>query len=93
MIIDRDRTNGGETTGNIETTLNSPPTNLFILTYTSTYANKRPTNVEIIPTTKPTLSVFVIALVKVGIWNIRLNTLKPKPPSPTKESTSNIASG
>ena len=36
IIIDSDSTNGGETTGSIETTLKSPPTNLFIFTYTST---------------------------------------------------------
>ena len=29
MIIDRDSTKGGETTGSIDTTLNRPPANLF----------------------------------------------------------------
>ena len=77
----------------METTLNSPPTNLFILRYTSTYANNSPTIVDRIPTKNPTLSVLVIAVVKVGILNILLNTLNPKPPSPTKESTKRIASG
>ena len=32
MIIDRDRTNGGDTTGSMDTTLKSPPTNLFMRT-------------------------------------------------------------
>ena len=31
IIIERDSTKGGETTGSNETTLNKPPTNLFIL--------------------------------------------------------------
>ena len=32
MIIERLRTNGGETTGSMDTTLNSPPTKRFIRT-------------------------------------------------------------
>ena len=93
MIIERERTNGGDTTGSIDTTLNSPPTKTFILRYTSTYAKRRPTTVEMIPTTKPIFSVLVIALMNVGILNMRLNTEIPNTPSPTNESTSRIARG
>ena len=32
MIIDRLRTNGGDTTGSMDTTLNRPPTKRFIRT-------------------------------------------------------------
>ena len=32
IIIDSDSTNGGDTTGSIDTTLNRPPTNLFMRT-------------------------------------------------------------
>ena len=45
------------------------------------------------PTTKPTLRVFVMARVKVGMAKMRWKMPKLKPPSPTKLSTSNIASG
>ena len=93
IIIERLSTNGGETTGSMDTTLKSPPVNLPMRTYTSTYANSRPTSVDRIPTRKPTFSVFVMAWVKVGIWKMRLNTLKLNPPSPTKLSTSSMASG
>ena len=93
MIIDRLRTNGGDTTGSMDTTLNSPPTKRFIRTYTSTYANSRPISADRIPTTKPTFSVFVMARVKLGIAKILLKMLRPKLPSPTKLSTSRIASG
>ena len=93
MIIERLSTNGGETTGSMDTTLKSPPVNLPMRTYTSTYANSRPTSVDRIPTRKPTFSVFVMAWVKVGIWKMRSKMPKPKLPSPTKLSTSRIASG
>ena len=37
IMMDKDRTKGGETTGSMETTLNRPPMNLpRTLTYTST---------------------------------------------------------
>ena len=32
MIMDRDSTKGGETTGSMDTTLKRPPTNLFMRT-------------------------------------------------------------
>ena len=93
MIIDSDSTNGGDTTGSMETTLKSPPTKRFIFTYTSTYAKSRPMSAERMPTTKPTLSVFVMALVKLGILKMRLNISNVSPLSPTKLSTSRMASG
>ncbi len=45
------------------------------------------------PTTKPTLRVLVIARVNVGMAKMRLKIEKPKLPSPTKLSTSRMASG
>ena len=45
------------------------------------------------PTTNPTLSVLVIAVVNLGILKTLLKTEKENPPSPTKLSTSRIASG
>ena len=45
------------------------------------------------PTTKPTFSVLVMARVKDFIAKMRLKILSPKVPSPTKLSTSRIASG
>ena len=45
------------------------------------------------PTRKPTFSVFVMAVVKVGILKMRWKTPMPNVPSPTKLSTSNMASG
>ena len=45
------------------------------------------------PTRKPTFRVLVMALVKEGMAKMRPNTLKLKPPSPTKLSTSRMARG
>ena len=94
MITDKDNTNGGETTGNIETILNSPLIKrLLSLTYTSTYAKSRPINVAIIPTKNPTFSVLMIAVSNVGIAKTRANTSSVGPCSPTMLSTIKIASG
>ena len=48
---------------------------------------------ERMPTTKPTFKVFVMARVKLFMAKMRLKIEKPKLPSPTKLSTSKIASG
>ena len=62
MIIESKRTNGGETTGSMETTRKSPVINFVrSFTYTSTYAKRRPISADKMPTAKPTLSVLVIA--------------------------------
>ena len=45
------------------------------------------------PTRKPTFSVLVMALVKVGMAKMRWKMDTPKVPSPTKLSTSRMASG
>jgi hypothetical protein len=94
MIIDKERTKGGETTGSIDTTLKSPSINLVLsFTYTSTYANKRPINAEAIPTKNPTFNVFVMALLKFASPITLLKVSRVNPESDIKLSTSNIASG
>ena len=45
------------------------------------------------PTRKPTFRVLVIAFVNEGMAKMRLKMESPKLPSPTKLSTSRIASG
>ena len=94
MMMESERTNGGETTGSMETTWNRPLMNLVLsLTYTSTYAKSRPTKALTMLTSKPTARVLVMAVVNEPIWKMRVKTSRLGPESVTKESTSRIASG
>ena len=64
--IDSDSTNGGETTGSMDTTSNSfLMTRLRMSTYTSTYANSSPISSEPKPVSMPSSSVFLRAWLKV----------------------------
>ena len=94
MIMESERTNGGETTGSMETTRKSPVINFVrSFTYTSTYAKRRPISADKIPTAKPTLRVLVIARSNEGKAKMRVNTSKLIPLSETTESTIRMASG
>ena len=89
-----DSTNGGDTTGSMLTMLNIlRTTRERMFTYTSTYANKRPSTAEPIPTMKPNSSVLVKALRNRPISSTRANTSSVSLPSETTLSIRSIARG
>ena len=89
-----DSTNGGDTTGSMLTTLNILRTiRERMFTYTSTYANKRPSIAEPMPTIKPSPSVLVNALRNRPISSTRANTSSVTFPSETTLSIKSIARG
>ena len=94
IIMESERTNGGETTGSMETTRKRPVINFVrSFTYTSTYAKRRPISADKMPTANPTLRVLVIAWLKEGMAKTRVKTSKVTPLSETTESTIRMARG
>ena len=93
-IAESDSTKGGETTGKIETALNSPLSAFEpVLTYASTYANKKPIKVAVMPVIIPKNSVLVIAVLKECICNTLKNTDSEKRSSTYILSTKSILNG
>ena len=72
---------------------NNPLETFPIFTYTSTYENNKPINVDNIPTTNPIFKVLEIARLKLGICIILTKVFSDIPLFPYIESIRRIASG
>ena len=93
-MAESDSTKGGETTGKIETALNNPFTAFEpVLTYASTYANKKPIRVAAMPVIIPKNKVFVIAVLNECMFRILKKTSSVNRLSTYMLSTSRMLSG
>ena len=93
-MAESDSTKGGETTGKIETALNNPFTAFEpVLTYASTYANKKPIRVAAMPVIIPKNKVFVIAVLNECMFRILKKMSSVKRLSTYMLSTSKMLNG